>query len=113
MSDTLTPERWRAAVIATVEDHLDWLDPADVERLIRRHGAPSVLRRRRLAARDASICELASSLSAPSGRVLAAMVWARLERPSGNALATRAADLCGYKLPSEGQIRSLLAGRRR
>jgi hypothetical protein len=113
MSGALTPERWRAAVIATAEDHLSWLDPDEVKRLFRVYGAPSVLRRRRLDERDDAIRTLAASLDAGDGLVLAKAVGAKLDRPSGNPLATHAADLCGGKIPSKFQLKSILAGRRR
>ena len=100
---------------------LTWLIDAgaDVDRLWRMHASPSARRRRRLAARDAAIGELAALYDLPSGRQLADAVHRDLRRhrtdtappvDSKRALLRRILVLGAGKLPGPAHIRAVLAG---
>ena len=93
---------------------------ADVERLWRMYASPSARRRRRLAARDAAIGELAALYDLPSGRQLADAVHRDLRHhridtappvDSKRVLLRRILVLGGAgKLPGPAHIRAVLAG---
>jgi hypothetical protein len=111
---------------ALVVSLLDTMAFGDVERFLRRHGGKNALNQRRLDARDAAIRELAAGRTEGSGRALAKAIRTDLIRYGASgyrrsappaddrrALLHKILDLVGdRKIPSAGQLREILAGKR-